>query len=663
MALQIPLIWDDAHGVSKQLDPADGLRLQGGLQAAGPLSFYGAAPVAAAAPLNGNWGNSVDQLITALVKLGLFSDSRPAGWRTGLDQVVALGGLGPYEPGRLVIGSVTGWLPLDQPALEPGVIQVPAAHAGAAETRPGSSTPVQTLAYSPLLAFKPTAPAGKPQPGALWFDSSKNLLKVWTGTAWAKTDPAGLEALLKDLTGLAAGQLIVSNGLDGLQLLNAGQYVPGAQVVLDASNQAAWAQLITVGTTPPWSNGASAFGPAPNGQRPAGVAQAIWCNPAINAETLGFWDEASASWKTTYVNNPLLNQLAELRTTVADGDLFTLRSGKLSRLPAGSDSQTLRMRVKDPQWHSGFSRQATAPTGSLEGDLWLDTSSDVLWLRSGGAWRDVDACVRCSDVNGTGATVIPGTPLVHNAPSWQMAGPGTARDSAVAIATASAAAGLPLSAAVSGVVSLSTAEWSAVIDSAEVHPANSGLLSGRMYYVSDLTAGLITSKPTPGRELPVGLAVSATQLLLRPAAPLSDRAARASTAAVAPAAPLPGTLWWNDASKRLEVWSSTGAGGFLPAMPAAASAPGGGTGGGGGSGGGAAVALSAVEAIDWIPDPLAGGIRFSLSDGSTETIRLRGAGGAQVTMADNRTLVIDAGGSSGGSGLGPGGADGGRFSP
>jgi len=197
MVLQTPLIWDDAHGVSRQLASGDGLQVLGGLSTAGALSFYGAAPVAQAAIVNGSWGNSLDQLLVALARLGLVTDSRPAGWRTSLDQVASLGGIGPYEPGRLIIGSVSGWLNLDQPALEPGVIQVPTAHAGPSEQRPGALTSVQQLAYSPILSFKATPPNGQPQVGSLWFDSSKNLPKVWTGTAWSKTDPAGLEALLR----------------------------------------------------------------------------------------------------------------------------------------------------------------------------------------------------------------------------------------------------------------------------------------------------------------------------------------------------------------------------------------------------------------------------------------------------------------------------------
>jgi len=639
MALQKPLVFDSVRGVPRALDPGDALHLPGDLRLGGQVGFYGITP-GPQPQVAGNWGQTLDQLVNALALLGLINDKRPANWQSGINSLSSASAVGPYEPGRLIIGSITGWMQLDQPAPVPGVIQVVTAHAGATETNPVSGLPVQQLAYSPVLSYGATAPATAALTGALWFDSTANELKVWTGSAWRSVQPALLTALAGALTGAAPGAFLTADGTGGVELLTPGAGREGRVMVLDRSERGQFIELVTVGPTAPWANGASAYGPAPNGNRPAGVHQAIWCNTALNAETIGFWDEAAHQWKTVYVNNPVLNQLAELRSSLVDGDLLTIKSNAVVRLPVGSDGAALTVDGGALKWHERFSFGAAAPASAVDGDVWLDGASDVVHVRQGSRWVEFGQTQRYGDINGTGGAIRAGTPLVHGAPSWQRAGPTTSKGSAIAIALQDSAAGVATPAAVGGVASLSAAQWSAVIDNAEAHAAGAGLSPGRDYYVSSTTAGMLTSKPAAGGGIPVGTALSGTHLLLRYG--LMANAAVSSKvhlSAAAPAAAV-GELWWSDALSQLSVFTDDGTTQSWKPVIAAPTTPG----GGGVTPPAAAVGISDLEVIDWMADPATAAVQMHYSDGSSGTLRLRGAGGTVVTMADNRTLVIDAGG-------------------
>lgn len=647
MTFKTPLIWDEVRGASRQLADDDGLQL-GGLNVDGPLAFFGEEPVTSQPVVNGNWGDSLEGILAALSQYGLVKDERLTGWSAGLQQVTDLGRLGGLEVGRLIVGSESGWMILDQPAMEPGVIQVLTAYAGSGVYEDDELL-TRRLAYSPVLSYGATEPAATPPAGALWFDTAASRLKVWSGSSWLPVDPTGLQGLLSELINADAGRLVLTDGDGGMAVLPApSSGGAGLVPMVDATGAMALVRLLSIGATAPWGNGNSAFAGAPTGgARPMGIEQALWFNPSVNAERLSLWDEATQQWKGVPLANPLLDGLASLRTTVQTGDLLWVQAAQVQRLPIGASNASLTVSGGQPVWHQRFTAGANAPVGALEGDLWLD-GFDELWLRSGGAWRALQQVVRYAGPNGSGVTVAPGTAMVHDGSQWQKAGSGTARDAFVGVALAEAASGASAAIGLAGVVSLTAAQWSAVIDGAEPHPPGSGLIAGRSYFVSETTPGLLTSVAVAQRELPVGLALSSTHLLLRQAAPFSNRAARADLQTLAPTDPLPGTLWWDSDSEGLHVYIPGN--GWEPVSSAEPGAGGGET---------APAAITAVEAVDWLPDPLAAAIRFSLSDGSEEFIRLRGASGARVTMADNRTLVVE---TTGGVTPRPAEIDGGVFS-
>jgi hypothetical protein len=657
MALQKPLVFDSVRGVPRALDPGDALHLPGDLRLGGQVGFYGITP-GPQPQVAGSWGQTLDQLVNALALLGLISDKRPTNWQSGINSLSSASAVGPYEPGRLIIGSITGWMQLDQPAAVPGVIQAVTAHAGAVETNPVSGLPTRQLAYSPLLSYGATPPATAALTGALWFDTGASALKVWDGSGWHDVQPALLGALAGVLAGAAPGALLSADGTGGVELLTPGAGREGRVMVIDRSERGQFIELVVVGPAAPWANGQSAYGPAPNGNRPAGVHQAIWGNTSLGSETIGFWDEAAHQWKTVAVNNPVLDGLAGLRGALADGDLLTVSHNAVARLPIGGDGASLMVDGATAVWHQRFSSGASAPSASVDGDLWLDAASDVAHVRQGSRWVAVGQTIRHSKLNATGGALLIGTPLVDQGASWAVAGPSAASGSAIAIALAASAAGAATPAAVGGVVSLSAAQWSAVIDSAEAHAAGSGLSPGRDYYVSSITAGKLTSKPAAGRGIPVGTALSSTHLLLR-CGPMAESAikARVQVSAAAPAGAV-GELWWSDALSQLAVFTDDGTTQkWTPVLaPSAPAAPGGPT-----TPGPAAVGISDLEVIDWMADPATAAVQIHYSDGSSSSLRLKGAGGTVVTMSDNRTLVIDAGGSSipsNAAGLPPGARDG-----
>lgn len=656
MANYKPLVFDTSRGASRQVDAGDTLHLPGGLQLDGGVGFYGTAPQARPA-VAGSWSASIDALIQGLAGLGLIQDSRLPNWNFGISNVNQLGTVGPYEPGRLIIGSITGWTQLDQPALVPGVIQVPTAHAGPVEISPISGLPMQQLAYSPILSYGATQPPTPAQTGSLWYDIGTSELKVYTGTAWVSVQPAAISQINGVLTGAARGQLLMADGLGGIAALALSAAAGGRSLVFDDAAAPHAVELIAVAATPPWPNGKSCF--AAPGLRPTGVHQAIWANTAANAETLGFWDEAAQQWKSVYVNNPILNQLAELRSATVDGDLFTIKSNTVVRLPAGRTGDSLVVDSSGLKWHDRFSKGPVAPAGALDGDLWLDDVTDAVRVRENGQWHDINRVSRYVDVNGAGSPLRPGQPLVHGAPNWRLAGPLTPAGAFVAICLDAALPGTAAAAAIGGVVSLTAAQWSAVIDTAEPQPAGSGLSPGRDYYVSSTDAGYLTTKPAGESGVPVGTALSATHLLLRPG--VMRDAAGSARVSVGPKPPVgrPGELWWSNVTGQLYVffddgssrqWVSVSTDGSPDPSTGTGSGSGGsgsGSGSGGSSGGGTATrGVRDLEAIDWVSDPLAAAIRVKYDDGTEGALRIRGAGGAVVTMSDSRTIVIDAGATS-----------------
>lgn len=566
MAFQTPLIWDDARGVSRQLDSTEGLQSSGGLGIDGPLGFWGLQTLLSAQPqMSGDWATSLEAVIDALVAYGLIGDGRAADWTSGLSQVASLGRVGGYATGRLAVGSINGWAQLDQPAVQAGVIQALVARSGSGEVQPGGGEELQ-LAYSPISSYGAVPTSETPQVAAFWFNNATERLAIWDGSVWKAIFPAALDALLESLSALPVNQLVVSDGADGLAPLPLPASGRGGRIpMLDTAGSVSYVQLLSIGSTAPWGNGSSIYGAAPGGGgRSAGAEAALWFQNTSGSESLNVWDEAAQQWKGIPLANPLLLQLAGLRNQVANGDTFVIRNGQLERLPAGANGEALTVLGDEPAWHARFTTAASAPAATVGGDLWQD-NSDALWLRNASTWQDLNQTPRFRSLTGFGGAVVPGLALTHDGNQWQLASSATARDGVVAIAVAASAAGIPASAAFGGIVTLTAAQWSAVIDAAEAHPAGAGLLSGRTYYISATDPGFITTRPALGEELPVGIAISSTKLLMRPAAPLWNRPATADVSNTLPALVRNGTLRWDNASRELQIYAP-------PAVPGGPSA-------------------------------------------------------------------------------------------
>jgi hypothetical protein len=319
-------------------------------------------------------------------------------------------------------------------------------------------------------------------------------------------------------------------------------------------------------------------------------------------------------------------------------------------LPIGAPGDSLTVDGSQAKWRARVTQGQTPPSCALEGDLWLDESSGALYIRVGDDWVDLNKLDRYTLLNGTSGAVEPGTVLTASPPNWQLAGPPTATGSVVAIALESVCPGAQLTAAIGGVVSLTAAQWSAVIDNAEPHAPGTGLSPGRDYYVSSLAFGQMTTKPAGCYGVQVGTALSSTDLLLRDG-PMA-KALINTRAFVGPTAPpgCSGELWWSTTEGQLSVFTDDGTTAqWNPVVPGSTEPPGPTP---------TDVVVSDLEAIDWIADPLAAAIQIIYSDGTKGSLRFRGAGGAVVTMSDSQTLVIDAG-SSGEGGGGGGGMPGG----
>jgi hypothetical protein len=417
-------------------------------------------------------------------------------------------------------------------------------------------------------------------------------------------------------------------------------------------------EWISTGATPPWANGSSAITARPTGGgRPVGVTSAIWANPARDAESIGFWDEADQQWKSVYVNNPVLNSLGQLRSTLTDGDLFTVVGGQVVRYGAGPAGSVLTSTGSAVQWTQRFSRGPTAPATPAAGDLWLETSTGLSQVFDGVNWVPLQASSRFTASNASSSSLRAGVPLQYTGTGWVLADGRNAGVSAqvLGVANGSSAPGTPVSVLTAGIASATAAEWYAAIDGADGKAPGTGLTPGSAYYLSGTAAGVISVTPGPGRVL-IGTALDPTHLLLQIGQQVGRNYGHVHVGATAPTTAAVDELWFDPTTQSLSV-AVLAAGGGISWTAITAAAAGG---AGGGAGGAAAgVVLNDIEAIDWIADPKTAAMRFLKSDGSSETIRFKGTGGAVVTMSDDHTLVIDA---KVPATLGPF-IDGGRFSP
>ena len=222
MSVYLPLILDTSRGVYRRLKPGDGLSVPGSLAVTGGPGFFGAEPLEAQVPITGSWGQSLTDVLAALVEAGLLQDGRAAGWADSLAAAVALSSVGPYKVGRLIIGSGTGWKALDQPLPVSGVLQALVARSGSPEEEaPGVQA--QALGYAPVVGYN-VEPA-QPVVGTLWFSSDiQNGAQVRSSSGWVR-----LESFLRGATTAASGLVQLADAA-AIAAGTAGRVVDAAQL-------------------------------------------------------------------------------------------------------------------------------------------------------------------------------------------------------------------------------------------------------------------------------------------------------------------------------------------------------------------------------------------------------------------------------------------------
>lgn len=190
-----------------------------------------------------------------------------------------------------------------------------------------------------------------------------------------------------------------------------------------------------------------------------------------------------------------------------------------ANVKANLDTRFLPAAATDPTYTGG------SPPWVV-GAIYLNTSlgRELVW--DGTSWRDpvADAVANADAVTlssaEAAATINPGAPVYVSGASAMKRAKADAWATVNAIGLAMAAAAPAASAAVktAGPMTLTTAQWDAVTG------ATGGLTPGARYFLSPSSAGgLTTTPPTTAGQFaaPVGIAISATTMLVRIASPLA----------------------------------------------------------------------------------------------------------------------------------------------
>lgn len=483
-----PLVLDPA-GYPRVVADEDVLILggpKGGIRhVGGSLSFFGGPAINRPGVLDGDFIRTIDQLIFTLAGAGLVMDWRPADWQMQTASLGQMAKVNPFVTGRLIVGSPGGWTALDLPAQQSGVLQVPA--------RVGD-----VLAYAPVATWSKDEPL-RPAPGCIWFDQSggRTQLKVWDGGAWQQGLPAALAGLAA--AGMPGAGDVLVGGAAGWQGLPAGQ--PGMVLTIDVSGQPSYEALVYVGTNPPW----------PDGDQAVRRDGALWADPSLNAEMLGFWDEGHKAWRRGYVNSPVLDQLAELRDDFLEGDSLFWGNNAMQRLAIGAEGDVLRSRSGVPVWAPLITVSPAPRAAPKSQELWLDQSTGTLRVNDNGRWVSANGTT-WRDGNGSGAPLTPGR-LVFLESGWKLATPAALKAGRLrGVVVLAGAAGSPVEATCSGLVSLPAADWSTAIDPADATKPGTGLNPGISYWLSNAGSGLLTADDASG--VLVGMALNGNTLFL-----------------------------------------------------------------------------------------------------------------------------------------------------
>lgn len=633
MTTYAPLVFDPVRGIPVVLDSADTLAI-GHLQLANSLALFTGPGNRGATRIQGDWDETVSALVQGLVSLGLLDDHRSSSWADGINAAGALSRLGPYEPGRLIIGGMTGWQVLDQPAILPGVIQAVTAHAGPPETL-ASGRSVQQLGYCSLISIGARPAAAGVSAGSLWFDTSVTpaALRIHDGRGWQPVLAAALQSLLAPA---ADGSLQVA-APGGYQALPPGPV--GAMLTPIGPGSLGWTRWFHQGSTAPWPAGASAAAPG----RPAAATAALWLEDSTAGSRLSVWDEVQQQWLGVPVANGMLDAIAGLRP--AAGDLLAFAASGPICLPAGKAGDRLVSSGGAVAFRSVLHDALVAPVAAFDGELWEDSDHNAyVWVHD--RWEPLGGEQRHRAVNATSQPLLAGQFVTLTAAGWVLGQPiAQSAPLLCGVVLEDAAAGASTLVQLSGVVALSAAAWSRAMGTSQ------GLRHGALYGVTAANPGTPVLLVDATAGVVVGQAISQSVLLLGVRS--IDPASQVLRGAAPPVALRDGQLWLSDtdvlsawdAGRRQ--WLPIGGPGLLPPPATVVPAP------------PAAVAVTAVEVIDVVTDPRAAGLRFHFSDGSTQQVIFRGAGSAAASMSDAGTMVIAAAAAAGGGSSSGGSIDGG----
>lgn len=217
-----PLVFDPSRGLPREVAAQEPLQIPGPLAAAAGVGFHGTPPPASKAPVGGDWGESLAAVVEALIAAGFAADLRPQDWAAALASIRQLSHLGPYQVGRVVVGSVNGWAVLDQPLGSPGELQALIAGAGAAQTLPGG-TQAQGLGYATVVAESAQEPLTV-QRGSLWADSANKRFWIRTASGWVE-----ITQYLPDATTSSKGLVQLADSA-AIHAGTAGRVVDAAQL-------------------------------------------------------------------------------------------------------------------------------------------------------------------------------------------------------------------------------------------------------------------------------------------------------------------------------------------------------------------------------------------------------------------------------------------------
>lgn len=343
-------------------------------------------------------------------------------------------------------------------------------------------------------------------PGAGWFhwNTSTEALTFYDtdASAWQSvvTDLGPAQGIA-DISLLVRGDVIVANATPALTNLAIG---------------AAGTVFRSDGTDPSWTT----ISYVQTGTPSSPVDGAFWLDNTPGTAQIGIYDAGTATWFRTYANNSNLNTLAQ--ETVTLGDLRVGGgSGDYIQLALGTTGQTLKVGTSTVEWRDETVLNPAAPGSPVLADKWVETSEQKLSIYDGSDWVQIETSI-ISIQNNELTDLAPGTAVyIQSAGVKRAIADDDLRGRFVGLVDndSNVASTAQAKVKVSDVVTKTTAQWNAVIR--ESSPG--GLAAGSYYYLTNDTAGFITTNPdmppsstTLYLPVKIGIALSSTKMLIIP---------------------------------------------------------------------------------------------------------------------------------------------------